>query len=221
MATPSKSRENALGPTPEPDGRAAADSSAESESNAALTHAALDIGAHLRSIRSAYGLSQRELAKRSGVTNGSISLIEQNSVSPTIALLRKVLAGFPMTLAEFFAGEVPRPPRIFFRAADLVSMRAGHLLHLKHVGPTGRKSRIQVLHEHYAPGGDTGEELLAHEGEEAGVIVRGRIEVTVGAATEVLNAGDAYAFDSRTPHRFRNIGSVPVEIVSACTPPTF
>ena len=35
----------------------------------------LDVGAHLRAVRTMYGLSQRELAKRAGVTNGLISLI--------------------------------------------------------------------------------------------------------------------------------------------------
>jgi len=41
----------------------------------------MDVGAHLKSVRQMYGLSQRELAKRAGVTNGLISLIEQNRVS--------------------------------------------------------------------------------------------------------------------------------------------
>jgi len=41
----------------------------------------LDVGAHLKAVRQMYGLSQRELAKRAGVTNGLISLIEQNRVS--------------------------------------------------------------------------------------------------------------------------------------------
>ncbi|MDX1657167.1 MAG: helix-turn-helix transcriptional regulator, partial [Candidatus Competibacteraceae bacterium] len=37
-----------------------------------------DLGARLRVVREARGLSQRELARRAGVTNGTISLIEQN-----------------------------------------------------------------------------------------------------------------------------------------------
>ena len=36
---------------------------------------------------------------------------------------------------------------------------------------------------------------------------------------KVLSAGDAYLFDSRVPHRFRNIGPARCEVVSACTPP--
>ena len=50
---------------------------------------------------------------------------------------------------------------------------------------------------------------------------RGEIELTVGEATRLLRAGDAYAFSSRIPHRFRNLGGQACEIVSACTPPSF
>jgi len=37
----------------------------------------------------------------------------------------------------------------------------------------------------------------------------------------VLSVGDAYHFNSRLPHRFRNPGSDVCIIVSACTPPSF
>lgn len=81
--------------------------------------------------------------------------------------------------------------------------------------------KLQVLHETYAPGGDTVPEMMTHDGEEAGVIVRGKIELTVGGQCEVLGAGDAYYFNSRLPLRFRNIHKEECEIVSTCTPPTF
>ncbi len=80
---------------------------------------------------------------------------------------------------------------------------------------------LQMLHERYEPGADTGEELYAHEAEEAGIVVEGHIEVTVADQTSVLGPGDAYLFDSRLPHRFRNIGNSTCIVISACTPPTF
>jgi mannose-6-phosphate isomerase-like protein (cupin superfamily) len=80
---------------------------------------------------------------------------------------------------------------------------------------------MAVLHEHYAPGADTGADMLRHEGEEGGVVVRGRIELTVGAETRQLGPGDAYYFTSAIPHRFRNVGAEPCEIISANAPPTF
>lgn len=71
------------------------------------------------------------------------------------------------------------------------------------------------------PGADTGVELYCHDAEEGGVVVRGRLELTVGGQTFILGPGDAYYFNSRIPHRVRNIGDDVCEIVSACTPPSF
>lgn len=62
---------------------------------------------------------------------------------------------------------------------------------------------------------------IVPDGEEAGIIVRGEIELTVGNQCEVLGPGDGYYFSSQLPHRFRNLGKVDCEIVSSCTPPTF
>jgi mannose-6-phosphate isomerase-like protein (cupin superfamily) len=63
--------------------------------------------------------------------------------------------------------------------------------------------------------------MLVHEGEEGGVVISGRIEVTVDDQRRILGPGDAYYFESRQPHRFRCVGPNPCEVVSACTPPTF
>jgi mannose-6-phosphate isomerase-like protein (cupin superfamily) len=63
--------------------------------------------------------------------------------------------------------------------------------------------------------------MLKHEGEEGGIILSGRLEVTVGESTRVLSVGDAYYFNSREPHRFRNVGKETCTLVSACSPPTF
>jgi len=64
-----------------------------------------DVGTRLRLLREQHGLSQRALAKRAGVTNSTISLIEQNRVSPSVSSLTKVVGGLPMTMAEFFREE--------------------------------------------------------------------------------------------------------------------
>ena len=66
-----------------------------------------DLGSRLKSLREAHNLSQRELAKRAGVSNAIISMIEQNRSSPSVGMLKKLLDGFPLSLAEFFALEAP------------------------------------------------------------------------------------------------------------------
>jgi transcriptional regulator with XRE-family HTH domain len=180
----------------------------------------IDIGARLKAVRLAHELSQRALARQAGVTNATISLIESNRMNPSVGALKRVLDGLPMGLAEFFAFELPEPRKIFYRAAELAEVGKGKISYRQiGAGRSGRK--LQIIAERYAPGADTGRVPLAHEGEEGGIVLRGRIELTVGDEVRVLGPGDAYYFESRLPHRFRAIGEESCEIVSACTPPSF
>lgn len=187
----------------------------------------MDIGGRLKAIRETRGLSQRELASRAKLTNGAISLIEQNKSSPSVESLTRLLDAIPMSLSEFFSGvEKSRNSKYFYAASEFVELspmeqgpdkRAG--VSLRQLGDAPRHT-LQLLTETYSPGADTGPELLTHEGEKAGVVIEGFIEVTVADQTSVLNPGDGYLFDCRLPHRFRNIGRDDCVIVSACTPPT-
>ncbi len=179
-----------------------------------------DLGVRIRTVRKGYGLSQRELARRSGVTNGTISLIEQNKMSPSVASLKKILDGFPMSLSEFF-GHDNQPEQQRFFAADEFSELAGNGVSNRQVGANLANRMLQINHERYGPGADSGEEMLIHAGEEGGIIIRGRIEVSVGGHRRVLGPGDAFYFSSRIPHRFRNLGDEVCEFVSAVTPPSF
>ncbi len=182
----------------------------------------MDIGARLATVRKSKGLSQRELAKRVGVTNSTISLIEQNKVSPSVSSLKKVLDGIPISLADFFAvddadGDVDG---VFYTAGEMPDLGAD-TIHYYLVGRRRPHRRMCILREVMPPGSDTGDAMLEHDGEEGGVIVQGAVEITVGDTVRVLGPGDAYYFDSRVPHRFRNVGDEPAVLVSASTPPTF
>ncbi len=180
----------------------------------------IDVGGHLKRVRTMYGLSQRELAKRAGVTNGTISLIEQNRVSPSISSLKKVLDGIPMSLAEFFSLDAQATPQVFYSRDELTEVGNGEVA-LRLVAAKHPNRAMSIMHERFRAGADTGSDMLAHRGEEGGVVVRGRIELTVGGQTRLLEAGDAYYFPSSVPHRFRNPGPEVCEIVSASTPPAF
>lgn len=180
----------------------------------------IDVGARLRSVRITFGLSQRALARRAGVTNGLISLIEQNRVSPSVSSLKKVLDGVPMTLAEFFTLDLSAAPQAFFKPEELTEL-GNEQVSLRLVAAQRPGRQLTLLHERYAPGAETGDEMLTHRGEEGGIVVKGRIELTLAGVTRVLSAGEAYYFSSHLPHRFRNIGREPCEIISASTPASF
>lgn len=188
-------------------------------SRAAKAPKGIDVGGRLRLLRQSEGLSQRELARRTGVTNGTISLIEKNQTSPSIASLKKVLDGLPLSLTEFFDVGEPIEKKVFFTPDELVQVTESPL-DFRRVGRRPDSS-LQVMVERYSVGADTGRVLYRHEGEEAGVVITGKVEITVGSEKRILGPDEAYAFDSRMPHRFRNVGNDECVVISACTPPSF
>ncbi|MGY2046804.1 cupin domain-containing protein [Methylobacterium sp. JK268] len=179
-----------------------------------------DVGARLRYLRMRHGLSQRALAKRAGVVNSTISLIESGQANPSVGALKRILDAVPIGLAEFFSLEPHRSETAFYAAEDLVEIGKGRISY-RQVGDTLFGRALQILKERYEPGADTGRVPLVHDGEEGGIVLSGRLEVTVDDERRILGPGDAYYFSSRRPHRFRCVGDAPCEVVSACTPPTF
>jgi len=183
----------------------------------------MDIGSRLQEVRTKKGLSQRELAKRVGVTNSTISLIEQNKVSPSIGSLKKVLDGIPISMADFFAmadaDNTQDSP--FYSVSDMLDVGNGKIqYHL--LGKNLKNRQMCVLREVMPPGSDTGKNMLSHEGEEGGIVISGEVELTVGDQVRILKAGEGYYFESRTPHRFRNISKLDdAVIISANTPSSF
>lgn len=179
-----------------------------------------NLGLRLKSLRTAKGLSQRRLAAIAGVSNATISLIEHGRTDPSMGLLKRVLDGLGVSFADFFAAPSPGEETFFYRHDELSELSKGSISYLQ-VGSDLGGSQLQILYERYQPGADTGQSMLSHDAEEGGVVLRGRLEVTVGEQVQTLGAGDAYRFNSRLPHRFRNTGNEECVIVSACTPPSF
>ncbi len=182
----------------------------------------VDVGARLQSVRKLKGLSQRELAKRVGVTNSTISLIEQNRVSPSVGSLKKVLDGIPMSMADFFTLDQDQgaAEKVFFSAEEQPNLGSGSIDYFL-IGAGVNDRQMEILREVMPPGSDTGEELLNHDGEEGGVVIQGRLLLTVAGETRELGPGEGYYFESRKPHHFRSVGEEDLILISANTPPTF
>ncbi len=107
---------------------------------------------------------------------------------------------------------------MIFRAADMPDLGT-HPISYRLVGHSRANRAIGMMQEILPPGADTGDDMLSHEGEECGIVIQGQVEVTVGEQVYLLTPGDGYYFDSRTPHRFRNVDEHECVLISANTPP--
>lgn len=179
------------------------------------------IGVKLRELRRRRDLGVRELAIRSGVSHSSISLIERDKISPSIDTLSAIVDALGTTLVGFFSEVEPITSYSpFYRADDFVEIGRVGRVSYRMLGINHPNRDMLMLHETYAPGGESGE-AFSHSAQEAGVVIKGAVELTVGTEVQVLYPGDGYYFDSRQPHQFRNVDDGESQIISAVTPPTY
>ena len=71
------------------------------------------------------------------------------------------------------------------------------------------------------PGGTSGPENYTHEGEDAGVVLKGALELWVDGQRFNLEEGDGFRFKSSLPHHFTNPTEQTTEAIWVLSPPTW
>jgi transcriptional regulator with XRE-family HTH domain len=187
-----------------------------------------DVGARLREVREAAGLSLRELARRIDLSASALSQIETGKSRPSVKTLYAIVTELGISLDELFANEagggaVGRDGESEGRgpAADPVQRAESRASLELDSGVTwdrltaAHDPEVDFLFTTYAVGGasSSNDKLVRHNGREYGIVLSGELEVTVGFETHVLHEGDSISFDSQEPHRLANRGDVPATAI--------
>ena len=184
-----------------------------------------DVPRRLRAERERRGISLRELARRLKISPSAISQIETGRARPSVATLWAIVTELGMSLDDLFAHEAgasaeagappaaPEPPPT---ALPVVTEATREALQLATGVRWERMTadtdpEVDFIWVVYEAGGSSSPEdsFIRHAGREYGLVMSGRLEVTVGFETRVLGPGDSISFDSTTPHRLRNTGDEP------------
>jgi transcriptional regulator with XRE-family HTH domain len=186
------------------------------------------IGDRLRAERTKAGISQRELARRLGLSASLISQLESGLSKPSVGTLYAIVTELDLSLDALLRGD--DHPRRGDGGSDASgdSGRASPLVH-----PDNRKvidlasgvrweqltsdteEGVDFLHAIYEVGGAStpDESLMRHHGREYGYVVSGKMGIQLGFEMFELEPGDSIAFDSTEPHRLFNRGDEPVHAI--------
>lgn len=77
----------------------------------------------------------------------------------------------------------------------------------------GPEMGLEFLEVTYAPGGSSGPVMSRHNGREFGVVIEGELLLELGFERYSLLPGDSVAFNSSTPHRLSNPGTVKMRAI--------
>jgi transcriptional regulator with XRE-family HTH domain len=189
-----------------------------------------DVGPRLRAHREQRGLSLRELARRLGVSPSAISQIETGKSRPSVSTLYAIVSELGMSLDELFGAPKSAQPAAA-PPAPARRTQSGQPPAERHVQRADSRATIDlesgVRWERLTPGPDNdtdflfvtydvggssseGNRSMRHSGHEYGLVLSGRLEVTVGFDHYVLGPGDSISFDSTVPHHLATLGDEPV-----------
>jgi transcriptional regulator with XRE-family HTH domain/quercetin dioxygenase-like cupin family protein len=185
-----------------------------------------DVPHRLREARERAGLSLRQLAKRLDISPSALSQIETGKSRPSVRTLYAVVSELGISLDQLFdhtSGEDPTPTEAPPSAPDAAWVPSTPIHHalLREADRPGldldtgvqwqrltaeHDPMVDFLHVTYEPGGASNADgkLVRHAGREYGVVLKGRLTVTVGFETYELGPGDSVSFNSDEPHLLAN-----------------
>lgn len=179
------------------------------------------VGADLRALRRARGLTLSALALSVGRSVGWLSEVERGLTDPAIADLRRIASVLDQPLSLFFGGaEGPEHERghIVRAGARRVLGSAGQGLREELLSPDLSGS-FEIVRSVFEPGADLAE-VAQRPTEEAGYLVSGRLDLWLGGRWIGLGPGDSFRIRGE-PFRWRNPGAEPAVAIWVIAPPVY
>ncbi len=180
----------------------------------------VDLGARIRALRLAGGLTLRRVAADASVTESFLSQVERGVAAPSIATVQRIARALGRSIAELFAAD--ERAGIVVRARDRRRVVYQGLGAIDEFLTRATDGKLQVILSTIEPGGGTGDEAYTHDSdEEVVVVLEGSLDLWVGPEHFRLEAGDAVTHSSRLPHRNTNPGPGAARVLFCITPPSF
>jgi XRE family transcriptional regulator, regulator of sulfur utilization len=175
------------------------------------------LGAVVRELRLARGLSLRTLAGRAGFSASFLSQVELGQTSPSIASLERIAVALDVGLVDFFP---PANATVVVRRGERPELTSRwSRAHVETLAPAGSVRGLEPMMLTLDPGGQSGGYPVGHGGDEFAIVFEGDVLLTLGDEVHRLERGDAATFPAETPHRWENPGSTPAKVVVVSSGP--
>ncbi len=176
------------------------------------------IGEKMKALRLQQKLTINDVAQRTNLTKSLISQIENGKSLPSLKSLIALTTALGSTVGYLFSNDTDTS-EIVVRASDRKVLTTGNGVTLYLLTSSLRNRKVEFLSVVYEKGATSGI-LHSHNGEEYGLVLKGRLEVTVRDESYILEQGDSIVINSENPHKISNVFQGTTEVIWANTPPT-
>lgn len=178
------------------------------------------IGRQIRDLRKAKDISLVELSSKIGRSVGYMSQVERGVSTVKLSMLQAISDVLGVSISWFFHTSQEAPQE---ESDYIVRHNLRRTLDLSSSGITEQllsprlSGQLQLILTTVSPGATTGPDARRREGEEAGYLQSGSLELQVGDNTFQLEAGDSFSLVGDEPHRCHNSGDEDAVIVWVTT----
>ncbi len=178
-----------------------------------------NLGQKIRDKRLALNLNIADLAEKSGLSKSLISQVERGKVVPSVVNVVKLVNALNCTISDFFNEEdsvfsIKKPGDRNIVFVDDSSKKYEFLAPIH-----GRKIEYILISLNKSWNPDNN--LVTHDGEEAGYVLEGSMVVNLNGEKHILNKGDSIYFSSTTPHMYESYNDEECISIWAMTPPSW
>jgi len=169
-----------------------------------ITYKIKEMAGRIRELREITGLTEDEMATRTGLSVEEYRQCEAGNRNLSIAFLYRCTLSFGVDMGDLLEGRSPK-----LRSYALTRKGEGQRIEEAHhmVGfnlAAGFRNRIALplyMELNYRDGAEYEDiELVTHEGQECDIVIRGHMKIQIGGHSEILHPGDCIYYDSSTPH---------------------
>lgn len=177
------------------------------------------LGEKIRTKRMEKQLTLKELAEKTGVTQGFLSQVERDIADPSITSLRRIAHALNVPIFYFLIDDEKTNPVVRKNQRKVLRFPDSHLT-FELLSPDLNRS-IEMMKARLEPGAVTCDDPLTHPGEENIFIIQGQMKILIGEDVYILGEGDSIYYFSSIPHKIWSIGPEDLVFISAITPPAF
>ncbi len=175
----------------------------------------LTVGDRIKAIRTGRGMTVGSLAERTGLSKGLISQVENDKTSPSLTTLERLAEGLEVPAAYLLLKSEERIQVV--RSGERPQINFG-CDRVKVEVLSGRAARhLKAMLVELPVGISTGNEGHAHGGEEFSLVLEGRVRVTQGDESVVVEPGDSFHLKGCIPHSVANVGEGTAKIITVAT----
>ena len=137
------------------------------------------LGRHIRLLRKNRGLTLLELAQEAGCSESMLSKVENGKGNPSINVLHSISRALGTNMGSLFLPNLK--PEAVMRKGErhLAQLVSGKGVILEYLSPHLPGHILQAPIHIVEPGGSS-KGSISHEGEEAGYVLEGELELSIG-----------------------------------------